>query len=55
MKHIINQIRVTIIKFVYFVSRICEGQKIPQDVLREQIAKYREVFVRTIAQVILNP
>lgn len=37
-------------KYFYF-NRICEGIKSPVVVLREQIAKYKEVFIKTTEQV----
>ncbi|XP_059470353.1 DNA topoisomerase 3-alpha [Neocloeon triangulifer] len=33
------------------LKKICEGQKNPQDVLRDQIARYKEVFEQAVAQV----
>jgi len=37
----------------YFADhfRICEGQKNPQEVLQQQIARYKEVFQQAVAQV----
>lgn len=33
------------------IFRICEGTKSPSVVLREQVAKYKEVFIKTTEQV----
>ena len=32
-------------------SRICDGQKIPDDVLTEQVVKYKEVFIEAARKV----
>ena len=33
------------------LKRVCEGTRQPEEVLREQINKYREVFEQSVAQV----
>ena len=33
------------------LKRVCDGTRQPEEVLREQIDKYREVFERSVAQV----
>ena len=34
----------------HFLFRVCEGTRQPEEVLREQIDKYKEVFERSVAQ-----
>lgn len=39
-------------EFLFFVfTRVCEGRANPADVLREQIDKYRQVFIVTANQI----
>ena len=38
-----------------FSCRICDGERNPEDVLREQVDKYRRVFVQAMEQVIFLP
>ena len=44
-------VAVYLTQIIHFLIRVCDGTRQPEEVLREQIDKYREVFERSVAQV----